>query len=166
MNSLSKCLCGVVLVMCCVALPASANSINTYNFSYGLSGGAGTVTGSFTYNSSTLQFTSTSLSFVSSIFGNVTLSNFNPQTGILYLYGGTTGSDYVLFTILLNPLNLSQFWVSGTITNLRTGAYSSFYTRVPEGGDWLAYLIPGFLVMLGGVYLKRVQSPRVGLALT
>jgi hypothetical protein len=151
----------VALVLCAVSVPARADSV-TYNYSYNLvSGGSsvGTVTGSFSYNSSTFTMSNATITFNSSLFGNVTLQNLGSHTGFVFAYGGIVGGNFILYVITVNPLNPSQYWVTGTITNLKTGVTASLsnYTQVPEGGDWYAYLIPSLLAVCGGIALAGRQ---------
>lgn len=138
----------IVLTSCLViaSVPAHASSITTYNYSALLSGGYGSASGTFTYNTSTYQFVSSSISFSSSLFGNVTLISTTPETGFLSLYGGTVQGSSILYTILLNPLNLSQFWISGGIANnLKIAGFQ--YATVPEGGT-LSYALCSAITLL------------------
>ncbi len=144
-------LLGVSLLALCV--PVHASSITTYNYTTSLSGGSGTATGTFTYNSATSQFLSASISFVSSIYGNVTLSSTTPETGILSLYGGTVNGSSILYTILLNPLNLSQYWINGGIgNNLKISGFQ-YAATVPEGGT-LSYALCA-VAMLAAIGVRR-----------
>jgi hypothetical protein len=149
-------LLGVSLLALCV--PVHASSISTYNYTTALSGGYGTATGTFTYNSTTSQFVSASISFVSSIFGNVTLSSATPQTGILSLYGGTVNGNSILYTILLNPLNLGQYWINGGIgNNLKISGFQ-YSATVPEGGT-LSYALCS-VTMLAAICVRRKAGSR------
>lgn len=156
----------IALILCAAAVPAHADSV-TYNFSYTLiSGGSsvGTVTGSFNYNSSTFSLSNSTITFNSSLFGNVTLTQIGSQSGSVFAFGGVVGGNFILYFITINPLNPSQYWVSGTIINLSTGAYGQFsssYTSVPEGGAWYVYLVPSLLAMFGGMLLAGRRPRRV-----
>jgi hypothetical protein len=146
---------GVSLLALCV--PVHASSISTYHYTTALSGGYGTATGTFTYNSASSQFLSASISFVSSIFGNVTLSSTIPQTGFLSLYGGTVNGSSVLYTILMNPLNLSQYWINGGIgNNLKVSGFQ--YSTVPEGGT-LSYALCS-VITLATIGIRRKSASR------
>ena len=150
-------LLAVSLLALCV--PVHASSISTYNYTTALSGGYGTATGTFTYNSATSQFVSSSISFVSSIFGNVTLSSTTPQTGILSLYGGTASGSSILYTILLNPLNLGQYWINGGIgNNLKLSGFQ-YTNTVPEGGT-LSYALCA-VTMLAMIGVGRKAASRL-----
>ena len=151
----------VALVLCAASVPSRADSV-TYDYSYNLvSGGnsVGTVTGSFNYDSSTFTISNATITFNSSLFGNVTLSNIGPKTGFIFAYGGVVGGNFILYVITINPLNPSQYWVTGWITNLSTGVTASLSNglTVPEGGDWYTYLIPSLLAMCGGIVLASRQ---------
>lgn len=144
-------LLGVSLLTLCV--PVHASSITTYNYVTALSGGNGTATGTFTYNSTTSQFVSASISFASSIYGNLTLNSTTQQTGIMSLYGGTVNGSSILYTILLNPLNLSQYWISGGIgNNLKLSGFQ-YTTTVPESGT-LSYGLCA-VTMLAAIGVRR-----------
>jgi hypothetical protein len=139
-----------------VCLPAKADTINTFNFSTNLVGASGTVSGSFTFNTQTNTFTSASLTFNSPIFGNFMISAPNPQNGFLFVFGTQAAGNAILYSILVNPFNLSQYWVSGGIAG--HGGYGNFnYTPVPEGAEWFLYLIPAACVMFGGIVLAGKQ---------
>lgn len=154
----------VVLVLCAVAIPAHADSV-TYNFTYSLISGSssvGTVTGSFSYNSTTHTLSSATLTINSSLFGNVTLTSLGGSSGFVFAFGGTVGGNFILYFITFNPLNPSQYWISGSILNLSTGTvgkFSNSYTAVPEGGAWYMYLAPSLLVLFGGMLLAG-RRPR------
>lgn len=144
-------LLGVSLLALCV--PVHASSILTYNYTATLSGGNGTAAGTFTYNSATSQFLSASISFVSSIFGNVTLKSTTPQTGILSLYGGTVNGSSIFYAILLNPLNLHQYWINGSVgKNLKISGFQ-YTTTVPESGT-LSYALCA-VTMLAAIGVRR-----------
>jgi len=153
-------LVAIVALFACAPLPMRANTIN-YNYSFSLGGNAGSVTGSFAYNATNYAFSNTSITFNSSIYGNVTLTNLNVQKGNLYVYGGKVGNDYILYSILINPKDPSQYTVSGTIVNMKTGKMSGFSNNfnmsAPEGGDWYVYALASALVLLGGISLARQQ---------
>jgi hypothetical protein len=143
-------------VVALIGLPAKADTINTFNFSTNLVGSAGTVTGSFTFDSTTNTFTSATLSFSSPIFGDFKISAPKPQDGFLFIFGTTANGNLVFYTILLNPFDLGQFWVNGLISG--HGGYSEYnYTPIPEGAEWFLYLIPSAGVMLGAFLLAGKQ---------
>ena len=145
---------GVWLVALCV--PVHADSITTYNFSTTLSGGYGTTSGTFTYNATTNTFLSASISFFSSLFGNVSLSSTNPELGFLSVYGGVVKGDSILYTILLNPLNPGQYWVDGGIaTACRNSSFQ--YTSVSEGGEF-SYAMCSVLMMVLLVGVRRAKG--------
>lgn len=154
---------GIVLVLCAVSIPAHADSV-TYNYTYNLISGnstVGTVTGSFTFNSSTNTLSNATLTINSSLFGNVTLTSVG-GSGFVFAFGGTVGGNYILYFITINPLNTSQYWVSGFILNSTgVGGFSGNYTSVPEGGAWYMYLVPSLLVMFGGMLLAGRRPRRV-----
>jgi hypothetical protein len=152
----------IALVVCAVSLPARADSVS-YNYSYSLvSGGSsvGTVTGSFTFNSASATLSNATITFSSSLFGNVTLTNTGSKTGYVFMFSGVVGGNLIVYIITVNPLNPNQYSISGSITNLSNGLNAKIYRRtVPEGGDWYAYLLPSLLAVCGGVLLAG-RRPR------
>lgn len=160
-------LAAIALVLCAASLPARADSVS-YNYSYNLvSGGSsvGTVSGTFTFNSSTATFSAASITFTSSLFGNVTLTSVGSQTGFVFAYAGVVGGNLILYTITVNPFNPSQYWVSGSITNLGNGATAVLkkYTSVPEGGTAYGYLIPSLVAVCGAIALAGRRPKNVKL---
>ncbi|HZQ69330.1 MAG TPA: hypothetical protein VFA68_12485 [Terriglobales bacterium] len=159
MGARRKVLALIAFLLLILCVPIYADSISTYNFTTSLSGGFGTANGTFTYNTTTNTILSSSLSFVSSIFGNVTLTSTTAQGGFLFLYSGTVKGDSILYSVLLNPVNFGQYWIDGGITNWRQAA-SFHYTSVPEGGGiWTAMC--SLLTMLGAVAWRQRTSGRL-----
>lgn len=151
---------GLVLLLV-ISLPAKADSINTFNFSTSLVGASGSVSGSFSYDTANHTFTSASLTFDSPIFGDLNFMSSNPQNGYLFIFMGKSGGSTVLYSILINPFNLSQFWLNGAIWNLN-GAYAGYnYTQVPEGEDWFLYLIPSATVICGAFLMAGKRRPEL-----
>ena len=146
-----------LLFLSVICLPARADSISTFNFATNLVGASGSVSGSFTYDSTTHVFTAASITFSSSIFGNFSVQAPNPQNGFLFVFGKNVGNTSFLYSIVLNPLNLDQFWLSGGIWNTQGNWAGYSYSQVPEGGDWFLYLIPSATVLLGAVVLAGKQ---------
>jgi hypothetical protein len=139
-----------VLLLLAASPTAKADPINTFSFSTNLVGASGTVSGSFTFNSQTHSFSNVSLTFSSPIFGNFQLTP-NPQNGWIFYYSGWVGSNQVVYTIIINPFNPSQFWVLGSISD-KKGDYAGYgYIQVPEGNDGLSYLLASAMVLLGAI---------------
>jgi len=153
---------GVLLtVLACIPLPVWADAIN-YNYGFNLGNGAGTVSGTFTYDASKYTFSGSSITFHSSVFGNVTLTSTGLQKGNLFVYSGVVGNDFILYSILVNPKDPSQYWVKGTIVNYKTGKVETFYegfsnSQVPDGGEWYGYVMASGIILLAAVGLARQQ---------
>lgn len=146
-----------LLLVTAASLPARADSISNFNFSSNLIGASGSVSGSFAYDNTAHSFTSASLTFNSPIFGNVVFTASNPRNGYLFIFSGSNGGTSILYSIIINPLNLSQFWLTGGIWNL-SGDYARYgTTQVPEGEEWFLFLIPAVLV-IGGAFLLAAKQ--------
>jgi hypothetical protein len=139
-----------VLLLLAASPTAKADPINNFSFSTNLIGASGSVSGSFSYNTQTHSFSNVSLTFNSPIFGNIQLTP-SGQNGWIFYFNGWVGSTKVIYAITMNPLNFSQFWVTGVIYDTK-GDYAGYsYSQVPEGSDGLTYLIASAMVMLGAV---------------
>ncbi|MGD0512001.1 MAG: hypothetical protein ABSA29_01790 [Terriglobales bacterium] len=123
----------------------------------------GDVSGTFDFNSSTHQFSDISVSFVSSVFGNVNASDpgsingfYNYATGNWSFQWQTIKSgDLITYDVVYNP-KTNQFTASGSIQNLwNQGNFN--YMAVPEGGNSLAYLSLCGVALLGAIFLSRKQ---------
>jgi hypothetical protein len=165
-----------VLLLSAIALPARADTINTFSFSNTpLVGSPGTVvSGSFTYNSGTNTISGASISFNGTpVFANLTI-NLGSQTGdkntFLFTFTTTvfnpnTGNkDTVSFSVLVNLFNHTILAVGGKIYD-PTGQGGGFYTNrlnVPEGGSEFGYMLPSAMAMFGGILLvgKRCSPLR------
>jgi hypothetical protein len=148
-------------ILACIPLPVWADAIN-YNYAFNLDHGAGSVTGTFSYDTSKYSFASATITFNSSVFGNVTLTSNGVEKGNLFVYSGIVGHDLILYSILVNPKDPTQYWVKGTIVNLKTGQIGTFYegfsnSQVPEGGEWYGYVMASGLILLAAVGLARQQ---------
>lgn len=146
-----------LLFLSIVCLPARADSISNFNFATSLVGATGSVSGSFIYDATTNTFLTASITFSSPVFGNFTVPAPNTQNGFLFVFGQNVASTSFLYSILLNPFNLSQFWVNGAVWNTHGNWAGYNYRQVPEGADWFLYLIPAATVLLGAVVLAGKQ---------
>jgi|SRR5580704_3663215 hypothetical protein len=151
------------IVFCVIAcsIGASAGSIDTFKYSTNVTGVSDTtVTGTFTFNTSTDTFTLAGLSFVgNSIFGGVSGTDTKPQSGTTFVLNETVDGYTVAYTIVVNLLT-GTYTASGSITyGGTTGNFG--YSQVPEGGAPLSYLAASGLVLLGGILLAGKQRRRL-----
>jgi hypothetical protein len=150
------------LAAICAAFVLSATifaSAGSDNFSGPLVGvNNSTVSGSFSFNSTTDQFTGVSLSFTSPILGN---GNVNPGS-----LNGTKGSngqwsfqwwgfagngDVVIYDATLNTNG--TFQVTADVSNWQK--YGSFnYMSVPEGSSGFAYLFMSAIAVFGTIFVS------------
>jgi hypothetical protein len=153
-----------VISVLALSLSAYANSNDSFQNAAltGVSGG-GDVSGTFDFNSNTHQFSGISISFVSSVFGNVSASDFGSINGIYNSVKGTwsfqwqtiKGWDLITYDVVYNP-NTNQFTASGSIQNLwNQGSFN--YMQVPEGGNSLAYLLLSGMALFIAIFLSRKQ---------
>jgi len=158
----------VASLLVAAVLPASAGS-TTYSYTSNVVGVKGeTVTASFTFNTTKDQFTGVSLQFKGGVFGGVTESFTKAVSGFVFsLSTSPAKGDLLLYSIAINPLNLSQFAAGGTISSLKgSGAFGysgSRYSAVPEGGSRFAYLAPAGLALFGGMLVNGFFRRRVGM---
>jgi len=136
-----------------VTMCASAGS--TDNFSGPIAGVANsTVTGSFSFNSATDQFTNVSLSFTSpnSVLGdgNVDPGSLNGSKGSFKWWGFAKNGDLVIYDVTLNANG--TFQVIGDVVNRQH--YGGFNMAVPEGGSKLAYLLMSAVAMFGAIFFS------------
>jgi hypothetical protein len=146
-----------------VSLTASAGSIDHFKdvALTGVSKG-GTVSGSFSFNNKTDQFSNISVSIVSSVFGKINVSD--PYSGHRTYKGqgwweftwktkvdGDTIVDSMLFNTITNQL--INFEVGGAISNRRhQGDFN--YISVPEGGTSLSYLVLSGIAMFAAILIS------------
>jgi len=161
-----------LLVLAAVALPARADSIETYSFANTPLVGVGvsntTASGSFSYDSGTHAITGATLTLNGGSFGNLTVNLGSPIGGNQYAYVFSTNvlnpqtgtMTSVTFTVFLNK-SFQVIGVSGLVVDLKAGIGGIFGTdrfQVPEGGNWLGYLAPSSLVLLGALLLAGKQE--------
>ena len=144
-----------------VAMSASAGSID--NFSGPLTGVANsTVSGGFSFNSSTHQLMNVTLSFTSpkSILGSGSVDpgslNGKSSNGQWYFnwWGYATNGDLVIYDITLNANG--TFHVIGDVSNRRN--YGGFNMAVPEGSSALTYLLLSAGAIFGGIFMSGKMS--------
>jgi len=143
----------VVLAM---SLCASAGS--TDNFSGPLTGVSGTVSGSFTFNSSNDSFSNIKLSFGGSTFGGVNASDPNGGQGVCvrglcgFWWQTQVGSNWIADAIIVN-LATGQYQDVGSISDWRNrGGFN--YLSMPEGSSTLAYLLMSAVAVFGGLLMS------------
>ena len=138
------------------SLSAYANSKDSFS-NVSLIGTTGTVSGSFTFNSSTDTFSNLTLSFNGGMFGGDKASNAGGKAKCILGVCEFSWKE-----------KLAGGWVSDTILfNLKTGQYEDFggiykgknggefkYASVPEGGTPLSYLMLSGFVMLAGILIS------------
>jgi hypothetical protein len=149
-------ICALFLLV--VSLSASANSFSNFK----LSGNSGSyVSGSFSFNTSTHAFSGVSMSFDQGAFAGVQANGPSGQgvyvkgQGYLYSWGTTVHGSLVWCSILFNPAS-GQFREWGGIAKGKY--YGDFdYSRVPEGGAELTYLMLSAIAVFGGILLSSKQ---------
>jgi hypothetical protein len=153
-------LCAAFLLI--LSLPALAGSVNSFS-NVKLQGVSGTVSGSFTFDSTTDQFSNCSLSFTGSAFNGVNVNDPNsvkgtyvPGQGWLFVWGTNDKSgDTIWYSILLNPAT-NQYWTAGWIANWQQ--HGNFnYSQVPEGGAELTYLLLSAMAVFCGILMSGKQ---------
>jgi hypothetical protein len=142
-----------VLFLLAVSLSAFANSHNSFS-NVNLTGISGTVSGGFTFNSSSDTFSNISLSFNGGVFNGVDASDGGGKATCRLGVCGFSFREHVPHggwvsdTILFN-LKTGQFEDLGGIYKGRKGGDFS-YMSVPEGGTPLPYLmLSGFAIVAG-----------------
>ena len=151
-----------VISVLALSLSAYANSNDSFQNATltGVSGG-GDVSGTFDFNNG--KFSDISVSFVSTVFGNVSATDSGSINGIYNSAKGTwsfqwqtiKGWDLITYDVVYNP-NTNQFTASGSIQNLwNQGSFN--YMQVPEGGNSLAYLLLSGMALFIAIFLSRKQ---------
>jgi hypothetical protein len=157
----SKLVCVCSLFLLAVSLSAYANSNDSFS-NVSLVGTSGTVSGSFTFNSSTQTFSNLTLSFSGGKFGGDNASNGGGKAkcrlGVCEFSWKEklAGGGWVSDTILLN-LKTGQYEDLGGIYKGKKGGDFN-YTSVPEGGSPLPYLLLSGFVMLAGILISGKRS--------
>jgi hypothetical protein len=159
--------CGLFLLA--MSLTASADSIDQFKNAAltGVSKG-GTVSGSFSFNSKTDQFSNISVSIVSSVFGKINVSDrysghgtYKGQGWWEYTWKTKVHGDTIVYSMLFNTIT-NRFEVGGGIGNRRKqGDFN--YISVPEGGTPLSYLMLSGIAMFAGIliYGKQRRTRRI-----
>jgi hypothetical protein len=146
-----------------VSLSAFADSDGFSGTLKGVSNG--TVSGTFSLNSQTGQFSNVDLSFASSILGN---GNADPGSvqgkkganGLwsFQWWGFASNGDLVAYDV--NLLANGTFQVTGGIADWHHDD-GTFNMLAPEGGAPLSYLILSGLLVIGGILLAGKQRGRL-----
>jgi hypothetical protein len=145
-----------------LSFSAYANSNDSFQNATltGVSGG-GDVSGTFDFNNG--KFSDISVSFVSTVFGNVSATDSGSINGIYNSAKGTwsfqwqtiKGWDLITYDVVYNP-STNQFTASGSIQNLwDQGKFN--YMQVPEGGNSLAFLLLSGIALFVAIFLSRKQ---------
>jgi len=165
MNCYSRYLICVASLLFAAVLPASAGSVSGSYTSAVLGVTGETVTATFTFNTSSDQFTNMTLAFKGGVFGALTESYTGCGTGLSCTFIELAGGDSLLYSILLNK-NFSQYAAGGSVWNTHSagifGYTGSPSPSVPEGGSNFSYLAPAGLVIFGGIFLNGFLRPRIG----
>jgi len=151
-----------VISVLALSLSAYANSNDSFQNATltGVSGG-GDVSGTFDFNNG--KFSDISVSFVSTVFGNVSATDSGSINGIYNSAKGTwsfhwqtiKGWDLITYDVVYNP-STNQFTASGSIQNLwDQGKFN--YMQVPEGGNSLAFLLLSGIALFVAIFLSRKQ---------
>lgn len=145
-----------------VSLSASAGTIDLFKNATltGVSQG-GTVSGQFSFSSTTHQFSSISVSFVSNAFGTINVSDPNSINGKYangqwwFSWSTWKNGDWITYAVCYNPAT-NQFTAGGWIANWRQqGKFD--YSSIPEGGTPLSYLMMSGLAVLAGILISGKQ---------
>ena len=159
--------CGLFLLT--MSLTASACSIDQFKNAAltGVSKG-GTVSGSFSFNNKTDQFSNISVSIVSSVFGKINVSDRHSGHGTYegqgwweYTWKTKVHGDTIVESMLFNTIT-NRFEVGGGIGNRRKqGDFN--YISVPEGGTPSSYLMLSGIAMFAGIliYGKQRRTRRI-----
>jgi hypothetical protein len=145
-----------VMFLLAVSLCAFANSHDSFS-NVNLTGVSGTVSGGFTFNSSTDTFSHISLLFKGGAFNGVHASDGGKATCRLGVCGFSfqehvPKGGWVSDTIRFN-LKTGQFEDLGGIYKGRKGGDFS-YMSVPEGGTPLPYLMLSGFAILAGILIS------------
>jgi hypothetical protein len=143
-----------------VSMSAFAGSVN--NFSGALTGVSNSqVSGWFSFNSQTDQFSNVSISFASSILGN---GNASPGSVITHQgpggqwwfqwWGFASNGDIVAYKVTLNANG--TFQATGGIADWQ-GDKGMFNLSVPEGGTRVGYLMLSAIAVFGGIFISSKQ---------
>jgi hypothetical protein len=153
------------LFVLAVSLSAFANSGDSFS-NVNLTGVSGTVSGSFVFNSATDTFSSISLSFGGTVFGQDQASNGGGHGTCAFGFCGyswqtkLSDGDWVWDTIVLN-LKTGQYKDFGGVYNFENkGGFN--YMSVPEGGTPMPYLLLSGFAILAGILIsgKRRRTLR------
>lgn len=165
MNCYSRYLICVASFLFALVLPASAGSISGSYTSAVLGVKGETVTATFTFNTSSDQFSNVTLAFNGGVFGGFTESYSGCGIGLSCRFSDPASGDSLLYFIGLNK-NFSQYGAGGAVWNGHSagifGYTGSPSPSVPEGGSNFSYLAPAGLVIFGGIFLNGFLRPRVG----
>jgi hypothetical protein len=151
-----------VLFLLAVSLSAFAGSTKDVFSGAALVGTSGTVSGSFTFNTSTDQFSGFSLSFNGGVFAGATASNGGGQGTCyqgfcgFYFQGKASDGAWVTDMIVVN-LKTGQFDDFGGIYNWQKQGGDFNYLSVPEGGAKLTYLMLSAIAVFGGILISGKQ---------
>jgi hypothetical protein len=151
-----------VMFLLVVSLPALANPVDQFKNAslIGVSGG-GNVSGAFSFNKNTQQFSNIAISFKSSVFGNVNANDPNSIKGTYtngqwwFQWSTWKNGDKISYKIIYN-LATNQFTASGWISD-RQGDKGTFNMSVPEGGTPLSYLMLSGFAVLAGILISGKQ---------
>ena len=165
MKCYSRYLICVASLLFAAVLPASAGSVSgSYTsavIGFGVTGE--TVTATFTFNTSSDQFSNVTLAFKGGVFDRFTESYSGCGKGLSCSFSHAASGDLLLYSIGLNE-NFSQYVAVGTVSNTNFALGGFGYTgspSVPEGGSKFSYLAPAGLVIFGGIFLSGFVRPRI-----
>jgi hypothetical protein len=162
MKCYSRYLICVASLLFAAVLPASAGSVSGSYTSAVIGVTGETVTATFTFNTSSDQFTNVTLAFKGGVFGGFTESYSGCGTGLSCSLSDAASGDWLLYSIGLNT-NFSQYGAGGTVWNKNSAGVFGYTgsTSVPEGGTKFSYLVPAGLVIFGGIFLSGFVRPRI-----
>ena len=151
--------CALFLLV--VSLPVSAGSINSFS-NVKITGNSGSsVSGSFSFDSTTHVFSDISLWFSHGAFAGIQANGPQGQgfyvqgQGYLFSWLTTVNGNLVWDSIRFNPLT-GQVHDHGGIANWQNqGGFN--YLSVPEGGAELTYLMLTAVAVFGGILISSKQ---------
>jgi len=152
---------GALFLLAC--LPAAAGPINSFS-GVKLQGVSNTtVGGTFSFNTTTNQFSNISISFSgNSMFGGVNAAYNGSMKGIyvqgkgwLFSWLTKVGGNLIYYSVLFNP-STNQFAAAGWIVKGNNGG-SFGYLSVPEGGAILSYMFLSGAAIFAGIVMSGKQ---------
>jgi hypothetical protein len=150
------------LFLMVTVMPASAGSINQFSNVKLVGVSNTTASGAFSFDGTTHQFSNISISFTSSVFGNIKVSDPNSITGTplgqgqwSFIWWTWKNGNLISYSIIFNTAT-NQFTALGGIANFQNqGKFN--YLSVPESGTPLSYLMLSAIAVFGGLVISGTR---------